>query len=121
MNNALKAALLSGLILPGLGQINLKYYKRGAVFIIAVFVNMSLILMKAIQQGLAILEKIDSEDIVINMSTIANAAAQISTLASSLIFNIGFLLLMLCWIIATVDAYTIGKKKDIQGCHWKDG
>jgi len=114
MNNSLKGALLSGLIFPGLGQVVLKAYKRGAVIMLTVLVSLSVIVVKAVQHVLAILEKIESAGGAISMSTISNAATQASTTSGSLTVNLLLLLVILCWIIGVVDAYRIGKKKDIQ-------
>jgi beta-lactamase regulating signal transducer with metallopeptidase domain len=114
MNNSLKAAVLSGLIFPGLGQIVLKHYKRGAVIMLTVLVSLSVVVAKAVQHALTILEKIESEGGAISMSTISNAATQASATSASLTFNLVLLLVTLCWIIGVVDAYRIGKKKDIE-------
>ena len=114
MNNSLKGAFLSGLVFPGLGQVILKHYRRGAVLMLTVSVSLLVIVMKAVQQARAILEKIESEAGVITMSTISNAATQASTTSKSIIFNLVLLLIILCWIIGVVDAYRIGKKKDIE-------
>jgi len=114
MNNSLKGAFLSGLIFPGLGQVVLKYYKRGAVIMLTVLVSLSIIVVKAVQHALAILEKIESEGGAISMSTISGAATQASTISGSLTFDLALLLVILCWIIEVVDAYRIGKKKDIE-------
>jgi hypothetical protein len=114
MNNSLKGAFLSGLIFPGLGQVVLKHYKRGAVIMLTVLVSLSIIVVKAVQHALAILEKIESEGGAISMSTISDAATQAATTSGSLTFNLVLLLVILCWIIGVVDAYRIGKKKDIE-------
>ncbi len=114
MNNSLKGAFLSGLIFPGLGQVVLKHYKRGAVIMLTVLVSLSVVVVKAVQHALAILEKIESEGGAISLSTISNAAVQASTTSGSLTFNLLLLLVILCWIIGVVDAYRIGKKKDIE-------
>jgi len=114
MNNSLKGAFLSGLIFPGLGQVVLKHYKRGAVIMLTVLVSLSVVAVKAVQHALAILEKIELEGGSISMSTISNAAAKASTTSGSLTFNLVLLLVILCWIIGIVDAYRIGKKKDIE-------
>ena len=114
MNNSLKGALLSGLIFPGLGQIVLKHYKRGAVIMLTVLVSLSVVVVKAVQHALAILDKIASEGGTISMSTISNAATQASNTSGSLTFNLVLLLAILCWIIAIVDAYRIGNRKDIE-------
>ena len=113
MNNSLKGALLSGLIFPGLGQVALKHYKRGAVIMLTVIVSMAVVAVKAVQHALAILEKIELEGGIISVNTIVNAATRASADSGNLTFNLLFLLITVCWIIGTVDAYRIGKKTDI--------
>mgnify|MGYP004231119247 CR=1 FL=1 len=113
MNNSLKGVVLSGLVFPGLGHIILKHYKRGAVLMLAVSASLLVILMKAVQGAFAILEKIELEGGAIDMSAISNAVTQAST-SENLMFNLALLLIMFCWIIGTVDAYRIGRKKDIE-------
>jgi TM2 domain-containing membrane protein YozV len=98
MNNSLKGALLSGLVFPGLGQIVLKHYKRGAIIMLTVLVSLSVIIIEAVQKAFTILEKIGSEGGTIDMNTILTA----------------LLLIIFCWIIGVVDAFRIGKKKDIE-------
>jgi len=114
MNNSLKGALLSGLIFPGLGQVALKHYKRGAVIMLTVIVSLAVVVIKAVQYALAILEKIELEGGIIGMNTILNAATQASTTSDTLIFSFALLLIIFCWIIWVVDAFRIGKKKDIE-------
>ncbi len=114
MKNSIKGAFWSGLIFPGLGQVVLKHYKRGAVIMLLVLVSMSVIVVKAVYSALAILEKLESEGGAISMSSISNAATQASTISGSLTFNLVLLLTILCWIFAVVDAYRIGKEQDIE-------
>lgn len=114
MNNSLKGALLSGVVFPGLGQIILKHYKRGIALMLTVLASLLVIVVKAVQQALTILEKINLEGGAINMSTISNIATKASTTFDSLIFNFVLLLMIFCWVIGVVDAYRIGKKKDLE-------
>jgi TM2 domain-containing membrane protein YozV len=114
MNNSLKGAFLSGVVFPGLGQIILKHYKRGIALMLTVLASLLVIVVKAVQQALTILEKINFEGGVINMSTISNIATKASTTFDSLIFNFVLLLMIFCWVIGVVDAYIIGKKKDLE-------
>ena len=51
MDKSLKAALLSGLVLPGLGQFFLKRYKRGAALVLVVLGSMFVIISKALEQA----------------------------------------------------------------------
>ena len=114
MNNALKGALLSGLIFPGLGQVALKHYKRGGVIMLTVIVSLAVVTVKSVQLALTILEKIELEGGIISMDTILDAATQASANSGSLTFNLLFLLISVCWIIGTVDAYIIGRKIDLE-------
>ena len=114
MNNSIKGAFWSALIFPGLGQVVLKHYKRGAVIILVVSISMSGVVVKAVHSALVILEEIVSKGGAISMSTISNAATQASSASESLTFNLVLLLTILCWIFGVVDAYRIGKEKDIE-------
>ena len=114
MNNSLKGAFLSGLVFPGLGQVVLKHYKRGAVIMLTVLVSLSVIIIEAVQKAFTILEKIELDGGTIDMNTISNAATHASTTSDSLIFSFALLLIIFCWIIGVVDAFRIGKKKDIE-------
>jgi hypothetical protein len=113
MKNSLKGALWSGLVFPGLGQVVLKHYKRGFALMLTVLICLVAVVVKASQQAVAIIERIQSEGGVIDMSTISNAATQASSASASLIINLLLLLIMVCWIIGVVDAYRIGRKKDM--------
>ncbi len=114
MKNSLKGALLSGLVFPGLGQIVLRRYKRGAAIMLIVLACLIIVVVKAVQHALVILEKIESEGGEITMSAISNAAHEAAASSGTLTFNLALLLIILCWIAGTVDAYRIGKKRDIE-------
>ena len=114
MNNSLKGAFLSGLVFPGLGQLALKHYKRGAVIIIAVLISLSIVVAEAVRYALSILGDVQIEGGEISISSISEAASRASTTSGSLAFNLALLLVILLWIIGAVDAYRIGKKKDIE-------
>ena len=114
MKNSLKAVLLSGLVIPGLGQVALRHYRRGMAFILAVSIILLVIVVKVVQQAFTILEKIEAEGGVISMDTITKAVTQASTPSQNLTFKLLFCLLVVCWIIGVVDAYRVGRKKDIE-------
>jgi len=115
MKNSIKGALLSGLVFPGLGQVVLKQYRRGFYLIFTVSASLMMIVVKAVQHALTILEKFRLEGMVMDIETITEAAIQATSATDSLIYNIGFLLIVICWIFGIVDAYKIGKRKDLEG------
>ncbi len=112
MNNSLRGVLWSGLIFPGLGQVVLKHYRRGAAIALVVLVSMVVVVVQAVQQALAILEKIAVDGGEISMSAIARAATEASTGSGSLSIKLLLLLIMVLWILSVVDAYAIGRKID---------
>lgn len=114
MSNSLKAALLSGLVFPGLGQVVLKRYRRGVVLMFIVLACLLIVVAKAVQQAFSILKRIELAGGTINMDAISNAVTQSSTNSDSLVFNSILLLIIVCWILGVVDAYRIGKKRDLE-------
>lgn len=114
MSNALKGALLSGLVLPGLGQIVLKQYRRGMVIMLVVIASLSVIVAETVQQALAILEQIELQGDAIDMTAISNAAALESVQSGDVMLNFLVWFLIVCWVAGTIDAYRIGKRKDMQ-------
>jgi hypothetical protein len=114
MNHSAKAAFLSGAIFPGLGQVFLKHYVRGIALMLVVSASLVVLVKKAVEQALAILEKVQWEGGSIDMITISNAATQASTSSDSHTFNFLLFLIVFCWLIGIVDAYRIGKKKDLE-------
>jgi len=114
MNNSQKGAFWSGLVFPGLGQVVLKHYKRGVVIMVTVLAGLSVMVVVAVKKAFIVLEKIASEGKAIDMNTILDVASQVSTNSDSLIFSFSLLLITSCWIIGVVDAFRIGKKKDLE-------
>jgi TM2 domain-containing membrane protein YozV len=112
MNNALRGALLSGLVFPGLGQIKLKHLRRGIVLMLMVLVGFAVIVAKAVQQALALLRSIDLNGGSVDIEAIVNAATLASTDSSSIISTIAWLWVGAFWIIGALDAYRIGKGRD---------
>jgi hypothetical protein len=114
MKNSIKGAALSGLLFPGLGQVVLGHYKRGIALALSVLVCLLVIVVKALRQALVILDKIEAEGRVVDMSTISSIASRSSTASDAVIYNFVLLLIMLLWIVAIVDAYRLGRKKDLE-------
>jgi hypothetical protein len=113
MKNSIKGVLLSGLVFPGLGQLVLKHYKRGIALVLVSSASLSLIVLKVWQQVSLILEKVESGGGVIDPKTISAAVKGASSQSDQLIFSLAPLIFILCWVIGMVDAYRIGKKKDL--------
>jgi len=111
MKKSIKAALLSGLVFPGLGQFMLKSHKRGTAIVVVVMTCLYLTISEAIEQAHVVLEKLEQSGGAINIETITNATTQASATTesnASLFIN----LIIICWVVAIVDAYITGKTLD---------
>lgn len=114
MKNSVKAALLSGLIFPGLGQLKLKHRARGMALMFIVLASLLVIVIRSVQQALAVLENIELADGEIDIGSILNSVTQAPTTFDSLIFHLASSLIILCWVIGVIDAYRLGKRKDLE-------
>ncbi|HSH14252.1 MAG TPA: hypothetical protein VLA15_10895 [Desulfurivibrionaceae bacterium] len=113
MNKAIEGALLSGLVLPGLGQLFLKHYWRGAVLLLASLGCLAVLVAKGVEQATAVIGRLElvggALDPVALLAEINRAAATSSGVA----FRVASLLILLFWLGGTVDAYLLGRKLDL--------
>ena len=81
---------------------------------LTVIVSLAAIVVNATQYALAILEKIELEGSIISIDTILDATKQASATSGNSTLNLLFLLIGVCWIAGTVDAYILGRKEDAE-------
>ena len=114
MNNAVQGLLLSGLVLPGLGQMVLKHYFRGVVFMLASLCGLIILSVDAIrimtELANTVAAHLDMMDIDRIMVTLNERLAEISMRSMGLVL----LVIVLAWIVSMVDAYRIGRRMDEQ-------
>ena len=115
MKNSMKGALLSGLVFPGLGQIALKHYRRGFALMLTVMGCVFVMIVTAVQQAYLILDSIEAEGGVPDSDMISQAAAHAAAASGGPIITAVTMLIVVCWIVAIIDAYRIGKQKDLEG------
>jgi hypothetical protein len=108
MKRSSKAALLSGLVFPGIGHMVLKHYLRGSVLMLSALVAFSVIVTVVIQRALIIVDRINSGDIPVETGAIAEMVSNSTNGADSLIQNISVIVLGACWLIGIIDSYRLG-------------
>ena len=108
MKRSSKAALLSGLIFPGIGHIVLKQYLRGTVLMLFALVALSVIVSRIYQRALTIVDGINSADVPVDTRAIAEMVSNSSSGADSFIENIAVIVLGACWLIGIIDSYRVG-------------
>jgi hypothetical protein len=113
MKAGVKAALLSGLVFPGVGQMYLKRYGRGLLFMVLAFLGLIIVAGMA---AVAVLEGIGAEGVkggAVDIDALANLAAT-SLADSGISINLVLLFVVCCWIYSVIDAYRIGKRRDAE-------
>jgi len=108
MKRSTKAALLSGLVFPGIGHMVLKQYQRGSVLVLSALIAVSVIVTAAIKRALIVVDHINSGEIPIETRAITEAIANSASGADSLIVNVSVIILGACWLIGIIDSYRLG-------------
>ncbi|HET6459991.1 MAG TPA: hypothetical protein VFG29_04300 [Syntrophales bacterium] len=108
MKTAAKAALLSGLVFPGLGQIYLKRYTRGLIILIIVLLALGVIIGTVTASALQSLKAIEIRGGIADMEAISNLAS-IDSSHMGVYLRLILLFVLCCWLFSVVDAYRIGK------------
>ncbi|MCW8854082.1 MAG: hypothetical protein OQK76_06390 [Gammaproteobacteria bacterium] len=112
MKKATLGLLLSGLVFPGLGHLVLKAYKRAIALMLTTMVCFITIMVTAIQQVNAVMEKIQAEGGIIDLDSVTLAANQAVSAADQATYNISYFILVCCWLVGVIDGYRVGKQKD---------
>ena len=112
MKISTKAALLSGLIFPGTGQIHMKRFLRGITIMGFTFSGIGAIVWMATVRALAVLEQIQNQLNQLDMTTISSVALASSADHTSIYYKPVLLFIVCCWLFSIIDAYRIGEKRE---------
>ena len=110
MNKSVKAALLSGLVFPGVGQLSIGYKKRGWFIIFVIYVFLYLIMTKIMQQAASIVEKMQTSGVALDIESISNKTSELVGFSDNSYLNTLLVLFVLGWLISVIDAYFPGTK-----------
>ena len=108
MKRSSKAALLSGLIFPGIGHIILKQYLRGSALMLSALAAFSIVVTRVFQRALTIVDRVNSGEIPVDTGAIAEMVANSTSSADGFIENIAVVVLVTCWLIGIIDSYRLG-------------
>ena len=118
MNNATKASLCSAFAFPGLGHLILKKYRLALPYLVVTIISSCVIMHEVIQVSQNAIMNLP--DISTALQTPADIRAMTDKISlesrelDSFRFNISMDALMLCWIIALVDAFRLGRAEDLK-------
>ncbi len=112
MKKSVKAALLSGLVLPGSGYFALKRPVRGVVVLALSTVSLVYLVNSAMQQAALVMDKAMSGDMPLDANGIEKMMSATPAGASEMLSNIATFLLIGCWLFSIIDGYRIGRNQD---------
>jgi hypothetical protein len=109
LRKATKAALLSGLVFPGVGHLMLKHYVRGWILLVCSLAALWVLVNAAVERAQSIVDRIVGGEIPMDAGAIAQAVTDSSHGSDSVIANAAFVALVTCWVVGIVDSYRVGR------------
>ena len=106
----MKAALLSALVFPGVGQISIGHKKRGWFIILLNSIFLYMIISEIIKQASSLVEKMQKSGVALDYESISNKTSGLVSFSDNYSLNILLMLLIFGWIVSVIDAYILGKK-----------
>lgn len=110
MKRPTKAALLSGLVCPGVGHIWLKQYLRGSILMLIALAAVYVIFTVALQQAQTIVDSIVSGDIPAETGAITDLLSDASNDSDSMALTASKIIFSACWLFGIIDSYRAGKE-----------
>lgn len=112
MRYAVKGALLSALVWPGLGHVALRRFGRGAGLMIATLAAVAVVAVQAVQYALALLANLETAAGAPGAYALSRAALENMAVSDRTLFHASLAVLILCWIFGVVDAWRVGAHLD---------
>ena len=113
MTHAMKGALLSGLVLPGLGHLVLGCFYRGTALLVGFLAVLSAVTVNVLRQAQALLDKMLAGDMPLSLERIIETAHEAARSQESDVVRRLVYLIIFGWVVGIVDAYRIGRRKDL--------
>ena len=114
MKKSMKAALLSGLVFPGVGHLILKKYAAAAVLAGTTCAALYFLIAEAVEKAVQISEQIQSGKIPSDMASISVEISRMTAAGDTRLLNIATGALIIAWLIGIVDSYRVGRTADRQ-------
>ncbi|MBR9729574.1 hypothetical protein ACFOD0_02725 [Shewanella intestini] len=111
MKHAMKAALMSALILPGAGQLWLKQWLAGVGFIAAGLILLEKLTSQVMDEANSVVDQVLNGQIGTDLSSLNAQVSQINDSASSGHLGLFFGII---WLVSVIHAYKVGAKRDKQ-------
>jgi hypothetical protein len=106
-----KAALLSGLVFPGMGHLYLRQYIRGVLFAGASGVLLYFIISVAMSTAFDVMGKIQSGNVPLNVESISELVVKQSH-GNEESTNTATMALIALWVMGIADSYRVGRARE---------
>lgn len=112
MNMSVKAALLSGLVFPGTGQVVLGRRARGFAIAGLFFVSLVFAVVRVIPYAVTVADQVLARGGGMDLSAIFEAADRSAAASGDPLLNCVAWFLIFLWFFSIIDAWIIGKKSE---------
>ena len=109
MMKPIKAALLSGLIFPGLGHLYLGSRIRGALLATTALASLYVLISNAVVKALQITDRIQRGEIPMDPAEISRAVSAQSAVDQTSGLGTATVVLLVAWLIGIFDSYRVGR------------
>jgi hypothetical protein len=107
-----KAALLSGLLFPGIGHLALKEYLRASILIVAAMAAVYVLTTAAVDQAMGVVDRINSGEVALDSQAISEAITASSAESDNRTANVSLFIFGACWLFGIVDSWRLGNAED---------
>ena len=112
MKTSTKAALLSALVYPGIGQLLYHAYRRATLLILVFSIAAYFYIEEVVSKYQPLIDKVKSGEVPLNGQALAYELSKNPIILDPQRASVLTYILLICWLVAIVDAYRIGIKKD---------
>lgn len=108
MHQSMKAALLSGLVFPGVGQLYLGRRLRACLFLVPALVAVVYFASSVLEPVMAIALQVQNGEMALDPVAIEARLHRDGQVVSPLV-NLAAAVMFVCWVGSMVDAYLAGR------------
>lgn len=110
MRKSTKAALLSGLVFPGLGHLVLKRYLRGVTLIVVAFVATWMLVAGTVHRAMEVVDRIESGEVAPETGEIEKAIADSASNTGFPVEDVSLGVFLVAWLVGIADCIRLGRE-----------
>ena len=112
MKTSTKAALLSALVYPGIGQLSYHAYRRAILLILIFSIAAYFYIEEVVSKYQPLIDKIKLGELALNAQALTYEISKNPIILDPKTVSTLTYILIISWLLGIVDAYCIGIKKD---------